>query len=90
MKKFVILGATGEIGRYVVRDLFETCKDCEIIIAARDFKAVKNYAKKFKSKRIIPKKVDVANIKKTANLLKNADVCINCVIYYFNLHVMKA
>ncbi|MBI2583344.1 MAG: saccharopine dehydrogenase NADP-binding domain-containing protein [Candidatus Aenigmarchaeota archaeon] len=90
MKRIVVLGGTGNIGRWVVRDLYDSCKDCEIVIAAKDSKKAGEYAKKFKSSRVKSAGVDVTDINKTAKLLKGADVCINCVIYYLNLHVMKA
>lgn len=90
MKKFVVLGGYGNMGSICVRDLYDSCKDCEIIIAGRDLEKAKKYANSFYDKRVKYARVDVTNINSTANLLKNSDVCINCVQYYYNLHVMKA
>ncbi len=90
MKKFVVLGGYGNMGSICVRDLYDSCKDCEIIIAGRDLEKAKKYANSFKDKRVKYAKADVTNVNSTAKLLKNSDVCINCVQYYFNLHVMKA
>ncbi len=90
MKRFVVLGGTGGMGSVVVKDLFSTCKDCEIIIAASNEKKAKKYAKSFRNKRIKGVGVDVNNINKTAKILNVADVCINCVVYYLNLNVMRA
>ena len=88
--KFVVLGGYGAMGSIAVRDLYDSCKDCEITIAGRDLEKAKKYANSFHDKRVKYAKADVTNINQTANLLKNCDVCINCVQYYFNLHVMKA
>lgn len=88
--KFVVLGGTGAMGRFVVRDLFETAKDADIVIAARDFAEVQKYVASFKSKRVMGKKIDLMNIEQTAEVLRGADVCINCTNYYYNLHAMKA
>src|SRR3989344_7434015 len=90
MKKFIVLGGYGAMGSICVRDLYDSCKDCEIIIAGRDLVKAKHYANSFNNKRVKYAQVDVTNINSTASLLKNADVCINCVQYYYNLHVMKA
>ncbi len=89
MKKIVVLGGTGNIGRWVVRDLYDFCKDCEILIVSNDRKAIQ-YAKSFKSSRVKGAVVDVTDVGNTAKLLKGAAVCVNCVVYYFNLDVMRA
>ena len=88
--KFVVLGGTGEMGQYVVRDLFETAKDSHIVIAARDMKEVDKYVASFKSSRVTGAKVDLLEIEATAQVLQGAQVCINCTNYYYNLHAMKA
>ncbi len=88
--KFVVLGGTGEMGKYVVRDLFETAKDAQIVIAARDMKDVDKYVASFKSSRVTGAKVDLLNIEETAQVLQGAAVCINCTNYYYNLHAMKS
>ncbi len=88
--KFVVLGGTGEMGQYVVRDLFETAKDAHIVIAARDMKEVDKYVASFKSSRVTGAKVDLLEIEATAQVLQGSTVCINCTNYYYNLHAMKA
>ena len=90
MKKFVVLGGYGGMGSICVRDLYDSYKDCEIIVAGRDLEKARKYASSFHNKRVKYAKVDVTNVNQTAKLLKNCDVCINCVQYYFNLDVMKA
>lgn len=90
MKRFVVLGGTGAMGSVVVKDLFATCKNCEIIIAATDGAKAKAYARSFKSRRVKGIEINVKNINATARILRGADACINCVVYYLNLDVMKA
>ncbi len=90
MKKFVVLGGYGNIGKVIVKDLFDSFKDSEIMIAGRDLDKAKQYANLFKSSRVRYAKINVTNINETSFLLKNADVCINAVQYYFNLDIMKA
>lgn len=90
IKKFVVLGGYGIIGRIVVLDLFRTCKDCEIIVAGRDLEKAERLVKKFKSKRIKAKQINLSNKKALVSLLKNSDVCINCVQYYLNLDIMRS
>jgi len=89
MKKIVVLGGTGIVGSVVVKDLFETCKDCDILLASSSNKAFE-YASSFRSSRVRGVVVDVTDIPATAKIIKGSDVVINCVNYYFNLHVMKA
>lgn len=91
-KRFVVLGGYGIIGKVVALDFFKTCRNCEIIIAGRDIKKAKQHASSFNSSRVKAVKADVTDINETASLLKNAnaDVCVNCVQYYFNIPIMKA
>lgn|SRR3989338_1904286 len=88
--KFLVLGGYGIIGRAVVDDLFKTCKDCEIVIAGRNLEKAEEYARSFNSKKVRAEKVDVNNIENISKVLKNSNVAVNCIQYYFNLNVMKA
>lgn len=88
--KFIVLGGYGIIGRVVVSDLFKTCKNCGIIVAGRNLKKAQECASSYKSSRVKAAKVDIKDINQTAKLLKDADVAVNCVQYYFNLQIMKA
>lgn len=87
--KIVVLGGTGIIGRWVVRDLFDS-SDAEIVIAATELRKAEKFVRSFQSKRVTAVSVDVRNVAATARVIKNADVVVNCVNYYFNLHVMRA
>ncbi|MBX4196812.1 saccharopine dehydrogenase NADP-binding domain-containing protein [Candidatus Pacearchaeota archaeon] len=86
--KYVVLGGYGIIGKAVVRDLFRTTKD-DIIIAGRDKEKAQSYAKLFHSSRITARYVDIENQSQLTLLVKGADVVVNCVQYYFNIHIMK-
>lgn len=85
--KVVVLGGTGNIGRWVVRDLFDF-SSVDIVVVGRS--GVQQYVRSFKSKRVKGVSVDVTNVAATARVLKGADVVVNCVQYYFNLPVMRA
>lgn len=89
MPRFVVLGGYGGMGSVCVRDLFDT-SEAEIVIAGRDLQKAKRFASSFKSKRVSAAQVDVTNVEQTARVLKGADVCVNAVQYYYNLHVMRA
>lgn len=90
MKKFIVLGGYGIIGRVVVLDLFQSCKNCDIIIAGRDLKKAKEYADSFKSNRVKARKINIDDEKGLVRLLKEGNVCVNCLQYYFNVEIMKA
>lgn len=87
MARFVVVGGTGMMGSVVVKDLFETTKD-QIIIVARE--GAQEAARKYKSERVTGVNADVKNLGIAASLFLNADVVINCAIYYLNLEVMNA
>ncbi|MBI2079831.1 saccharopine dehydrogenase NADP-binding domain-containing protein [Candidatus Micrarchaeota archaeon] len=87
--KYVVLGGTGMMGRVAVWDLFRTT-DADIIIGGMDLEKVHKMADSYRSSRVIGKQIDVRNHAKTAELLKNADIVLNCVQYYYNIDVMKA
>ncbi len=91
MKKYVVLGGYGIIGKVVTADLAKfKGKDDEIIVASRDMKKDKEFVKSLKNKKVIAKKVDIKNKNELVELLKGKDVCVNCVQYYFNVDIMKA
>src|SRR3989338_3547347 len=98
MKKFVVLGGYGEMGRITSRDLAETSKDSEIVIAGRDLHKAKEYAKelahlpivKKNGNKIIGISADANNVDSLAKILSKADVCLNCSQYTMNLQVMEA
>lgn len=88
--KFVVLGGYGIIGKVVVADLARFSKNSEIVIAGRNLEKAKQYSAYFKSKNVKAVKVDINDMGSLAKTLRGADVCVNCVQYYFNLQIMKA
>lgn len=89
MKTYVVLGGYGEMGKIIVRDLFETARDT-IIVAGRDIRKAKLFADSFKTRRVKAVAVNVTNLPALAKFLSGKSVCINSTNYYFNLHVMRA
>lgn len=89
LQTFLVLGGYGEMGRVTVHDLFETTRD-RIIVAGRDLKKARKFARGFKSKRLKVGQVDVTDEKALRALMKKCDVVINATQYTYNLHVMRA
>ncbi len=88
--RYVVLGGAGAMGRITVRDLFETARDSEIVIADYNFKNAQSVARSYHSPRVKAAFVDVLNLQATTRLLGGAFAVINSVQYEYNLHVMKA
>ncbi len=85
--KFIVVGGTGMMGHVAVRDLFETTKD-EIVIVARN--GAEQAGRKYNSQRVTGIDLDVKKYKQAATAFADADVVLNCAIYYVNLDVMQA
>ena len=88
--KVVVLGGAGLTGRCAVRDLIRSPKVSEVVVADIDEARARKFASSLKSNKITHAIVDVRNHSTTAALLKDADVALNMVQYYFNLDVMKS
>jgi len=88
--RYVVLGGAGAMGRITVRDLFETARDSEILVADYNFKKAQKLARSYHSPRVKAAFVDVLDLQATARLLRGAFAVINSVQYEYNLHVMKA
>ena len=89
MKRIVVLGGYGGMGSVCVRDLVKTSSDCEIVVAGRDERKAKAFAKSI-GKRVSWTKADASDVNGMARAFKGADVVVNCAQYYLNLNVMKA
>jgi len=87
--KVVVLGG-GLIGRCAVRDLIENQQVTEIVVGDIQTQQLNNFVAELKTKKIQTETVDVRNHEATARILKDSDVVLNAVQYYFNLDVMKA
>lgn len=88
--KFVVMGGTGAMGKFIVKDLLASVPDAHIVVAARNVKEIDHFVASLKSKRVTGVSVDLLDIEKTTQILTGATVCINCSSYYNHLHVMKA
>src|SRR3989338_11062308 len=100
MPTFVVLGGSGFMGKVIVRDLYESDKNNQIIVADYNLDAAKKLAASYqksnknsdnnRTSRVKAAFADVTDIKKTVKLLKGASVVINSVQYELNLKVMEA
>src|SRR5579862_7554974 len=89
-RRFVVLGGAGAIGRIVVRDLFESNRKNEVVVADYNLAAASDLAKKYRSRRISATAADVRNIAGMASLLAGNSVIVNSTRHQFNLQVMEA
>ncbi len=88
--KIVVLGGTGLTGRCAVRDLAESREVSEVVMAGRNINKAQKLADKIKSKKVSIAQIDVTKHEDTVKVLKDADVALNAVQYYYNMDVMKA
>ncbi|MGA2461895.1 MAG: saccharopine dehydrogenase C-terminal domain-containing protein [Candidatus Bathyarchaeia archaeon] len=88
--KVVVLGGAGLTGKCAVRDLANSPEVSEILVADIEKERTQKFVSSLGSKKVQHTTVDVRNHEATAALLKNADVTLNAVQYYFNIDVMKA
>lgn len=89
MMKLVILGA-GLQGNICCTDLCDkelSPGEKEIVIADYDFKKAKDVADKFGLKAV---QLDVRDHDKLVEVIKDADIVLNCVQYNWNIDIMKA
>ncbi len=87
--KFVVLGGTGMMGHIAVRDLFESGKKDEIVVAGTTPGKAEEAARRYRSARVSGATVDVRDPSSLSSLLRDADVAVNCVQYTLNLDVMR-
>ena len=87
--KVVVLGA-GLVGRCAVRDLINNSDVSEVVVADLDVESVQKFVGGLRSTKVQAVSLDVRDHDGTAAILKDADVALNAVQYYFNLDVMKA
>ena len=82
MRRIVVLGGAGAMGRITLRDLIETAKDVEPVCADR----IHDLAWKLDCERV---SVDVLDPRSLARVLRGASVVIASLPYRFNLHAMR-
>ncbi|MEM0275377.1 MAG: saccharopine dehydrogenase NADP-binding domain-containing protein, partial [Nitrososphaerota archaeon] len=62
----------------------------EVILADKNYDRAKKVASDIGRRKLIPRRVNAANIQQVANLAKNVDVLINATLPRFNIQLMKA
>jgi len=88
--KVVVLGGAGLTGRCAVRDLIQSPEVSDVVVADIEKERAEKIVSRIRSNKIKVATVEVMDHKATAAILKDADVALNAVQYYFNLDVMKA
>src|SRR5262249_51188004 len=88
--RFVVLGGAGAIGRIVVRDLFESNRRNQILLADYNPEAAARAANNYRSRRVTHAFADANDIGHLAALLSDYSVVVNCTHHHFNLAVMEA
>ena len=89
-KRYVVLGGAGAIGRVIVRDLFESNRSNEILIADFNAAAANVEAKRYRRPRVTSTSADAKNPDHLARTLRGHSIVINCTGHQFNLNVMEA
>lgn len=87
--KVVVLGG-GLTGRCAVRNLAGSSDVSEIVVADLETERTEKFVESLGSRKVEAVGADVRDHEATAKILKDADVALNAVQYYFNLDVMKA
>ncbi|WP_026575723.1 saccharopine dehydrogenase family protein [Bacillus sp. UNC438CL73TsuS30] len=87
MNKIVVLGATGTIGRVIVKDLVES--GISVIAADLDVNRLEEL-KKWVDNKISIFPLNIKDEERTKEVLSQARVCVNATNYIFNIDVMKA
>lgn len=82
MKRVVVLGGAGAMGRITLRDLVETAKDVEPVCADRELGPARDLA----VERV---RVNVLDPRSLARALRGAHVVIASLPYRFNLEAMR-
>ncbi|MBU8877511.1 SDR family NAD(P)-dependent oxidoreductase [Bacillus sp. FJAT-29790] len=87
MNKVVVLGATGTIGKVIVKDLVES--NVDVIAADLELHKLEEL-KKWTNNRITIIPLNIKDEEKTKDVLRQGKVCVNATNYVFNIDVMKA
>src|SRR5437879_6050289 len=88
--RFVVLGGAGAIGRIIVRDLFESSRKNEILVADYDREAASNLATTYRSRRVSHAFADARDVERLTSVLAGYSIVINCTRHQFNLNVMES
>lgn len=88
--KITVLGGIGQMGQMIVRDLVQTCKGYEIVIADRNEKEVTRFAQSFQNKNVRGITTDIMDKQNLVKTLQSSKVVIASIPYKLNLKVMQA
>ncbi len=88
--KIVVLGGTGLTGRCAVRDLAESPKVSEVVLAGRSLNKAQEIAEEIDNKKISIAQFDATKYDTIVEAIKDSSVAINAVQYYYNIDIMKA
>ena len=86
---FAVLGA-GLMGRAVVYELAKAAEARSLVVGDLQAKRAQAAARELGQNKARAAFVDVRDIRQTAQLLRGADIVVNCTQYDWNLNVMKA
>ena len=88
--KIVVLGGTGLTGRCVVRDLAESLRVSEVVLAGRSLNKAQKIAEEINNKKISIAQFDATKYDTIVKAINDSNVAINAVQYYYNIDIMKA
>jgi len=88
--KIVVLGGTGLTGRCAVRDLAENPEVSEVVLASRSLSKAQEIAEEISNKKISIAQFDATKYDTIVKAIKDSNVAINAVQYYYNIDIMKA
>ncbi|MET3289210.1 UNVERIFIED_CONTAM: saccharopine dehydrogenase-like NADP-dependent oxidoreductase [Brevibacillus sp. OAP136] len=87
MDRVIVLGATGTIGKVIVKDLVESGID---VVAADLDQAKLNELETWIGKKITTTTLNIRDLEATKEVLRQGRVCVNATNYIFNLDAMNA
>ncbi|NOU74462.1 SDR family NAD(P)-dependent oxidoreductase [Paenibacillus sp. LMG 31458] len=87
MNKVVVLGATGTIGKVIVKDLVES--GVEVVAADLDQARLDELAA-WVGKGVTTVTLNIRDFEASKDVLRQGKVCVNATNYVFNLDAMKA
>lgn len=88
--KILVIGA-GRMGHGAVFDLAHNSPEVEVVtVADADFAKAGQVAKLVNSPKVSVVELDVSDNKKTVSIMREYDVAISCVNYWYNLELSRA
>jgi len=88
--KILVLGGAGAMGTVTAKDLAESPKVSEVVVADASQERLEQLVKLVRSKKLSIKQVDASNHKSLVKAMKEVDAVANALPYHLNIQVMKA